>query len=288
MFKGDWRLYAAFGIIVGVIALGILGRQWDGRHYYEAAEPHYTIPDSGAAITDAPTAFYQGDNTRQSEEATPDQNTRTVWAAEDAAYWTMATAVIGGLGTLIVGFSLIFSAGATKAALDAAKYTKDTLHNSRAWLLVSVVDPTFGRNMRQRDGSIINLSMMARIVWKNCGPTPAIKVNMVSQMDIIPRDDPIPNFDIDVLPGDFVVAPNGETGTNFAGLNDAQTQNIRAGTHIAIIYSKIVYFDIFNPTQIRVSEGCHRIHISGQTHGRNGELIDAVFSGPVGPQNGAT
>lgn len=131
MSKGDWNLYAAIGIAVAIVAGGILGHQWDARHYYETAEPQHTVPDSGTAITVALAAPYQGEYGGNQADATPEQNSRAVWAAEDSAFWTMMTAIIGMAGTAVVSFSLVYSARAAEGAVKAAEAARITVEDSR-------------------------------------------------------------------------------------------------------------------------------------------------------------
>jgi len=287
MLKSDWKLYAGIGIAIGIVVGSYLIHRWDSHHYYESPQVNQRLDGSDAAVVDAlPAPDQEQYNYVQGDEK-PDYDTRSVWAAEDAAYWAMVSVLIGGGGTLIVAFSLIYSATATKAALDAAKAAKDTLHNDRAWVVMKAYNYGNGHDITI-EGAPAQNAFIFQVVWRNSGRSPAINANLISKFVFVPFTAPIPVFNEPLDPGHSVIGAEGTLSTGIFAFSDHQTRLLRAGIHKLIFYSKIVYIDIYQPDKVRVTEVCLSVRISGQRMREDGSVSDGIFVEPIGHQNGVT
>jgi hypothetical protein len=166
MSKGNWRLYAAFGLIVAIIGGGVLGNKWNKERDGHTAETNQPVSEGELAIVVALPAPNEAENTEGEQNQKDDYNERSVRAAEKSADWTMVTAIIGGFGTVLVGASLIFSAQAAKAALEAVRVTREVAQDqSRAYLAAEKAELLWGTDKGELPKIILHL--------RNTGQTPA-------------------------------------------------------------------------------------------------------------------
>lgn len=286
IIKNDWNLYVSVGIAIAIIIGGVLGHQspinYQPLTSKSEKKQSLILPINIASIADVKLNSCQYAKTEKGHQLCIER--RTIEATEKSADWTQWTGIVSMIGTFVVALSLIFSTIATKAALDAAKAAKDTLHNDRAWVLMDRIVNGYGRGILFK-GEIIPNAVISQVIWKNSGRSPALKVNINSEIQIFKKGDEPPLFIIPLDKGNSAIAPDGKLQSGFLTLNAIESDLLRSGSHCAAVYSKIVYVDLYNPNVLRTSEVCISINISGTQKNELGEMEEVFLMSPIGGQN---
>ena len=138
------------------------------------------------------------------------------------------------------------AADAAKAAVNQA--TAATHLEQRAWISVALIE-----GIPQRDSEL-----QVTVHWKNTGKTFAKHSHLMAKMEVISRDDPTPDYDIEKWatfdpPHIGTVAPDSATDTilgvkEHLRIAEDQMNNLRSGEKVLIVRGKATYDDIF---------GCH-------------------------------
>jgi hypothetical protein len=196
---------------------------------------------------------------------------------------------IAGIGALLLGASLGFSAWAAKAAADAAKAAQQVLKAERAWLTYETIetghhgDPTVRSTTQERE-------IIFKIVWKNSGRTPALRTHMSADIRLVDSGKDIPVFEKRPRRAGHaggVIGP-GISGTSVpASVFGEGVDRLISQKSRVYLYSRATYEDVFNPNTIRESEACVCITYFAMSL-ENGRSVPEFTMETVGHQNGAT
>lgn len=199
-------------------------------------------------------------------------------STKQLVYLTVAQVILGLVGTAALAITLYLNARATQAAVQAAQ-------SERAWIIAD------GFDSGQFSGTVNNLPTKAGFIvevkWRNAGRSPSINTQCYSIYALLKPEDSLPTFTPDWLENEqkqAAVGPsNGFSGSPMA-LNDMEAVQFRSGERRLIIYSKVIYGDIFQSREHRSSEVCAEVHLNGEKM-INGSPQPNVAFMPVGPQN---
>lgn len=298
MSRGDWNIYAAIGIAIAIVCLGLWGGQGPHVIAQNNIKPNPTYQPKHAEnppiipfLGDPPSAPDSANPCPGGTEDEPHKSCvekRSISASQQSAYWTKITAIVGFFGTGLVALSLAASALATKAALDAAKYAREALHSDRAWMVADehickILTNCLIDKVRTR------CSLGVQLAWINKGRSPALKIACLRDFSLVLPSQDAPIFDAPIDLANGMAGPEKNIKTFQISLTQSQADAFFARERDLICYSKIAYLDVYRPDKVRISEQTLRLKYAGLSHP---SLIQvdkfAIEAMPVGEQNGAT
>jgi len=241
---------------------------------------------------------YSCDKPQSSEQDNLCIERRAAKAAEDQVNWSRYTFYIGCFGTAAVVATLVVTAIAARAAQTAAEATVLSVqaaqrsavaaetagHVERAWLFCDDIQTIEGSNVQFRGNSSEGYIFV--IVWYNGGRTPATKIETTIMYEIIKTTDDIPSFHRDFFEVSGAICGQGRriaTNPAFISLEDIKT--FRERTKNLVVYGRVEYFDIYNPTIKRFSELTVVVDFNGTKTNKSGETTDNIIVTPLGLQN---
>lgn len=264
MLRRNWNIFVAIGIAFLIVIGGALGNKWNDYHQQHASETQNPVKQTAPAIIVALPTFDQTEYSYWHQQECQDSDERSVRAAEDSAYWTMVTAIIGLIGTVVVAFSLIYSARAAEGAIDAVKEAsrsadlavegiRQSKHSDRAWVL-SILPFIDGG-----DPNVADRQTKIEFRWKNFGNSPAIKAQFWGRTTVTRRPESPVEIEFKSI-GDFFSINLGPGDTHVlegASIFGDDLKALIQGDATCFIFTKVEYFDIFEPTVLRVTEACY-------------------------------
>jgi hypothetical protein len=162
------------------------------------------------------------------------------------------------VGAILLTASLIFSARATRAAVEAANAARDTLGSERAWVHFHDLDQEQHTDLTVR-GSYFKNAMAFYIVWINTGRSPALEVEMLSDHKVIDRDmasgriptsADIPRFTPNIPnnnPFKMVLGQNRPQRSAERIIGDEELTAFMQHKKILCVYGYVRYRDVFQP-----------------------------------------
>lgn len=175
--------------------------------------------------------------------------------------------------------------GATQAAIRAAEAAGDAVAAERAWLTMATINTQFHKDLRIGNAGH-EKALALTVQWLNSGRSPANNTRITCHGAVIAHDDDIPTFSEE--PNDdfsFVIGPGMDVESMTFYITGADLDAFMSKSRKAIVYSKALYFDVFNKATERVSESCASVEYSGARIGRNGESSPNFSIFAVGRQN---
>jgi hypothetical protein len=196
------------------------------------------------------------------------------------AWWEVG---IGFLGAVLLAVSLIWSARATKAANRAARAAQDVLKAERAW----ITPDDLGREIDD-----IKKQLGFTIVWTNSGRSPALNVESWCDIRIgdIAEEVP-PKFERGVsqkIVRGMIIGQGANATSGPVYISGEDAVDFMNRRKVAYIYSHCVYNDIFDKSEVRLSEVCVRVEFRGIATDQEGRKREVFSIGAVGSQNSAT
>ena len=231
--------------------------------------------------------------------------------AREASKWAARSFWVGLAGVLGLLYSLHLTRKATNIAVDAAKdaesamaltsksvqatleiadSSKRALYNDRAWFTWDHLN--FGPLKNTIvDGERIQDGLVIVAFWKNTGRSPAHNVTCTNKKALIDLNADVPYFDItddDATTQQSSRGVSAEVSGTLLAMNDSEAFALRAQLKRLIYYSRVEYRDIFSPGEIRVSEACLDIIVTGGTVTVDGKIQPAISIMTAGNQNAIT
>ena len=286
MFRGNGNLYAAIGIAVAIVFGGVLGEQRKPENENPTAtasiqpRPPKTLTSSNVTVSKAPSANNDADSCEERQSAEQKGlciQREGVEAAYQSAFWAKWTVIVGAAGTVVVAVTLLLSGAATRAALDAARYARESLFNERAWIFLGqtyrrkYVGPDSLWNSEPFQGQILEFPL------ENFGKSPAINIQFFAgqALEAGPYADGPRTIAYTAPPANFgACAPGVSPCIARLYLKEDVLSQLRTRQITAFCFFKLTYADIFRPATIRVSQYCLRITWGGQVSENGGEPVD--------------
>lgn len=145
---------------------------------------------------------------------------------------------------------------------EAARHTRDTLWNERAWITFSGINThILNANFDDKkwDGEIAAAPNLG-----NTGRTPAININCYCDHKMVEAGAPVPEFSINALEErrlGVIGAGNGFNATTRV-LSVEDTKLFMSRQKDWYIFFYVDYFDVFQPHIRRTSKACLKIEIT--------------------------
>jgi hypothetical protein len=179
---------------------------------------------------------------------------------------------------------------AARAAKRSASAARDALKSDRAWITFNMIVMGEARNS-SFEGRIFVNGIGIAAQWKNTGRSPAQYVTTVNKVKLIAPGAPPPIFE--VTAEDKITQDSGRgVGELVSGfmqfVDDADSAAFRAQTQLLVFYSRVIYFDLYEPNVAGVSETCLEIsYMAGRVSSGGAEQLPIAYR-VVGSQNRMT
>ena len=222
---------------------------------------------------------------------------RAADAASEQIAPSWAAAVLSGIGTILLVWTLCETRKTAKAAVAGVKAANraakaaeqanlESRYSQRAWVSFSKLQPSADIG---DDGKV--LCFHFKFVWSNSGPTPAINATMRFASFNAANSYNFRTFPEHLLIGDneraTTIGPSLPAYSGSFELTREHIEMIIGKTRRVFFWSRVEYFDIFNSVDLRVSEVCLEV-TSDYTFDAAltpRETDEAFTYSPVGPRN---
>ncbi len=204
-------------------------------------------------------------------------------AQKQMAHWTAYIAGLTGVGLALLAGTLLEAFRATDAAQQVIK-------GDRAWLCYfDTEDQSFSGNFFGND---VQNSRTFAVKWKNVGRSPAINVRVFRSLKEIPFDtvefEPASIEIVDVQSG-AVIGPEIFAVTEWHPITTETMNRLLTRQSKLVMYSRIIYNDIFEKTEERFSEATIVIDYYGTaTDIKTGQSSPVFAKMTTGPKQKAT
>lgn len=310
MSKRNWGVLAAFAGLAALVCVAGFGAYFgalygpDHKHY-DAVGSNATSENTYEGVSESlpDLAGIPGPVERAIANPQPysgqDHEKRDLAAQEGMAVWAFYMALFAGLTAIVTMVGTYFIAVQVKltreAVVDTGEATEAMVRQNE--LTVAAQRPWLGVNSWET-GQIIDSIVDDKPVksgfviyprWTNNGQSPAIVRSLFTKHSLgLPGA--IPEFEFEVAgeeDASVIIGPNVTQDAPPQFLNDAATEALRDREAVLYVYSRVEYFDTFNPDVPHVTEVCVRIASMGGSRLRNGQAEMAISVNPVGRQNTA-
>jgi hypothetical protein len=208
------------------------------------------------------------------------------WAT---ARWTFAQFIVGVLSFLGLAATVYFAFRAYRESKRSADAAQQTLWADRAWMAFELLQVDDLTNS-VIDGKPVEKAMRFAVLWKNCGRSPAIGDTVFIDYKIVPHDSPVPTFKprtaTEHEKAGHVVGPGKAINAPHFALEQAKIQRIEDEVDDLYVYSRVSYFDVFQPQTLRWTELCVQVEFNGRSIEKDGSTRPIVGLRFRPPQNG--
>ena len=290
--------------IVAIVGLGLSSTLGQAQEQQDQSDTTTTNENNSAQLLPVPlpvivTEPEETANSRQSAEqeaaareiadlvAQQGMNAATQRMADFASWQTWLI----GIGTIVIIATLLLTLQANHAAIKSVQC-------QRAWVLFRKYDQIYidTGTIETRDAKGVHVKpfqngLGIKVVFENCGNSPAIDVESSTFHKVVKVTDPIPHFvgedpySNPSYPTPLAQQTIGVTPQRV--IIDNELQALKSRELAFYVYVKIKYRDIFRPNLTRITEICGQVEYNGQVADHQGRRDNFTFT-LVGPQNNAT
>lgn len=225
--------------------------------------------------------------------------------SDTLAQWIMAIFTIAAVVVVYFTFRTTqrmatdaaeFGHSQTRVALESVKAAKDSLEAARKsseiqlrpWINFFGLEALPSTNTRMPDGTVLEEMFSIAFRWKNFGQSPAIKVTVIGDFHVIPRDGPVPHFPRSVGMENAVVGPTESFKGRPFHLYEGGLREFNNGLIDVICYGRVEYRSTMNPEEVLVTECTLRCRYDGIAEDKDGKKWVNVSKQVVGDQNAIT
>jgi len=202
---------------------------------------------------------------------------------------TSILAVCNILFLILVSIQVSDGKKSVRAAQASAEAAFSAIGSDRAWICHETLE-FYPFNDSDVGGTLAKKGIAIKIVWKNAGRSPAVKVQCFAAPMIVNfEEDAIPDFKPtwDECQENPPIGPNGKIATGLIPFDEAALYGLLERRKAFIIYGSVIYRDIFATLVTRRSETCFRVTFGGYSL-INGNSEPWWNVTAVGPQNTCT
>ncbi|WP_339636158.1 hypothetical protein [uncultured Sulfitobacter sp.] len=198
------------------------------------------------------------------------------------------SAALGGLGTILLVWTLRLTREANKAARDAVNITdRAALDQLRPWISVGGLNHATAVDAIL-DGVQYPILHGFSTTCTNHGQSPAVKVSFASEYRMIPKSGETPTFQDISSPSDATIMPGGKLRTQWLFLTPSEWDRFEGGEVDLIFHVKTIYTEILRPSSKRFTQTTYRSAHNGRTKEQDGKEHPRLETWVEGPQNKST
>lgn len=192
------------------------------------------------------------------------------------------------IGALVL--TVILSAVASIAAVNAAKAAREAIATDRPWMTFDGIEISFMKGTH--DGETMSNGIGVRLGFRNTGRSPALTVRLaVRHVTVAEDDETIPVFAVKGEPPSDqsqIVGPDVVALSQVAFLGDSEAAAFLDGKLRFFVFVRLTYFDTFNPKALRQTDACGEIMRIGEKSGPRGKVTSQYMFAARGEQNTAS
>jgi hypothetical protein len=270
----NWADRAIMFSVVALVAWAIIGLPLFNSFSWADDEPAQT-----------PTNQHSTNKTKAEEP----------WLTKDAAgFFTFLVFVVGGIQVMLflwqlslIRESLVDAKTAADAAKESADATAQIARSERAWMIFHRVGQFPFENATVKDVIGPQTGIGFQIEWINAGRSPANRLTAYSVGAVVRIDELPRQYESDWTAATHTM-PVGQGRVMFNTSFPLYGENLEGFQRREVkvfLYGAVRYFDVYEPTAVRLSESCIEVVFDGYQTDAQGRRSPHLQIMPAGIQN---